>query len=658
MLTMAAITRARRPRPRHPRTRSRTRALAYLVVVLENTHDDRLDEDVAGARPSCSPSSARSTSTCCRRGAGDAAHRRPREGVLGRQGQRRRRHRRHRRAPRRRSPSSWPRSRELAADDRLAGSPGCGHAGDGNVHLSVFQPDPEVRYERAARAVRGGHGARRRHLGRARHRHREAAVLPRARGPGEARPHAPHQGRVRPARHPQPRHHLRLDADRRHDHERRPGPHPHARRRRRRRLLHEPGHLGDALRRRARRRPRDARRARRCSKAWPPAPPTATAAWPTARRRRCCTSAPGLGNGLANLHNARRAHTPIVNIVGDHATYHKQYDAPLESDIETRRRATCRAGSARRRRPTTSAADAAEAVAAAHGPPGQVATLILPADVSWLDGAGPAAPRPVAAPRAGRPTTRSTRRRQGAALAASRPRCSRRHARCARRGLVAASRDRRRHRRQAAGRDVPGPPRARRRASRRRAPRLPRRVRRRSSTGCATSCSSTPRRRCRSSPIPDKPSDLVPDGLRGARARRPAPTTPSARSRALADAVGVAADAARSQPASRPDRPTGALTAETVADAVGALLPEGAIVVRRGATRRALFVAGATAGAPPPRLADPHRRRDRPGLPVGDRRRGRVPRPQGRRASRPTAARCTRCSRCGRRPARASTSPP
>src|SRR3954447_12526780 len=44
---------------------------------------------------------------------------------------------------------------------------------------------------------------------------------------------------------------------------------------------------------------------------------------------------PGLGNGLANLHNARRGHTPVVNIVGDHATYHKQYDAQLESDIET-----------------------------------------------------------------------------------------------------------------------------------------------------------------------------------------------------------------------------------------------------------------------------------------------------------------------------------
>ena len=44
---------------------------------------------------------------------------------------------------------------------------------------------------------------------------------------------------------------------------------------------------------------------------------------------------PGLGNGLANLHNARRAATPVVNIVGDHAVSHRHYDAPLASDIET-----------------------------------------------------------------------------------------------------------------------------------------------------------------------------------------------------------------------------------------------------------------------------------------------------------------------------------
>ena len=66
---------------------------------------------------------------------------------------------------------------------------------------------------RPARAVRAGHRPRRRDLGRARHRHGEAPVLPRARGPGQGRAHAPDQGGVRPQRHPQPRHHLRLPVD-------------------------------------------------------------------------------------------------------------------------------------------------------------------------------------------------------------------------------------------------------------------------------------------------------------------------------------------------------------------------------------------------------------------------------------------------------------
>lgn len=55
---------------------------------------------------------------------------------------------------------------------------------------------------------------------------------------------------------------------------------------------------------------------------------------------------PGLANGLANLHNARRARSPLVNIVGEHAIYHRQYDAPLTSDIEGWR-GRCRPGSAR-----------------------------------------------------------------------------------------------------------------------------------------------------------------------------------------------------------------------------------------------------------------------------------------------------------------------
>ncbi|MDQ3602846.1 MAG: acetolactate synthase large subunit [Actinomycetota bacterium] len=98
---------------------------------------------------------------------------------------------------------------------------------------------------------------------------------------------------------------------------------------------------------------------------------------------------PGLANGLANVHNARRANTPMVNIVGDHATYHKEYDAPLTSDVEgvawpfsdwVRTSADSR----------SVARDGAAAVAAAMTPPGRVATLILPADASWNEADGPA----------------------------------------------------------------------------------------------------------------------------------------------------------------------------------------------------------------------------------------------------------------------------
>jgi len=104
---------------------------------------------------------------------------------------------------------------------------------------------------------------------------------------------------------------------------------------------------------------------------------------------------PGLGNGLANLHNARRARVPVVNIVGDHATYHTPYDAPLQSDIETIARNV--SGWIRTAQSAEELSrDAVDAVIAATGPPGQVATLIVPADVSWQDGAERAAPpRPV-----------------------------------------------------------------------------------------------------------------------------------------------------------------------------------------------------------------------------------------------------------------------
>ena len=98
---------------------------------------------------------------------------------------------------------------------------------------------------------------------------------------------------------------------------------------------------------------------------------------------------PGLANGWANLHNARRAHVPLLNIVGDHATYHSQFDAPLQSDIG----AIASALEGWQRRTLSSddvAHDTADAITAAYGPPGQVATLIMPADVTWGEADTPA----------------------------------------------------------------------------------------------------------------------------------------------------------------------------------------------------------------------------------------------------------------------------
>jgi acetolactate synthase-1/2/3 large subunit len=104
---------------------------------------------------------------------------------------------------------------------------------------------------------------------------------------------------------------------------------------------------------------------------------------------------PGLGNGLANLHNARRANSPVVCLVGAHATDHVRYDAPLQSDIEAAARTVSgwvhTSGTVR-----GIAGDVARAIAASFSDGGQVATLVVPADLSWETGAQPAAPRPAA----------------------------------------------------------------------------------------------------------------------------------------------------------------------------------------------------------------------------------------------------------------------
>ena len=101
---------------------------------------------------------------------------------------------------------------------------------------------------------------------------------------------------------------------------------------------------------------------------------------------------PGLANGLANIHNAKRASSGMVNIVGEHSEQHLQYDPPLMSDIDGLARPLShwvrRAGSAE-----TLAWDTAAAIAKASEHPGRIATLILPGDVSWRE-AGDAPPLP------------------------------------------------------------------------------------------------------------------------------------------------------------------------------------------------------------------------------------------------------------------------
>jgi acetolactate synthase-1/2/3 large subunit len=304
---------------------------------------------------------------------------------------------------------------------------------------------------------------------------------------------------------------------------------------------------------------------------------------------------PGLGNGLANLHNARRARTPVVNIVGDHASYHHRFDAPLESDIASLARpvsgwyrVTARADDV--------GGDTADAVAAAYGPPGQVATLVLPADSSWEEATtGPSAPRPRAASavvaadtidavakvlRSGQPAALLL---GGSALRA--------------RGLHAASRVG-----GASGAPLLGvtfPANLERGAGIPAVDRL----------GYLAEFAQAQLAGVQhlilvdaASPVsffayPHKAGDLVPPACTVHTLVRPGEDAPGALE-ALADLLGAAEKTASPAPSSRPGRPSGEVTTETLAAAIGAVLPAHAVVVDEGNTS-GLFVAGATAGAPP-----------------------------------------------------------
>jgi acetolactate synthase-1/2/3 large subunit len=304
---------------------------------------------------------------------------------------------------------------------------------------------------------------------------------------------------------------------------------------------------------------------------------------------------PGLGNGLANLHNAKRAGVPVVNVVGDHATYHKRYDAPLESDIDAL--AGSVSGWVRRTERTEDVAtDAAASIAAACGPPATIATLMLPADVSWKPGAQPAKLLVGTASAGLRAVSADAVAAAGKALRSGE------------------------HTVLLIGGDAT------------REPGLSAAARIAEATGATLLCETFPTRLERGaglpmvgrlgylaemasyqlagakhlvlagarSPVtffayPGKPSDLVPEACEV---------------HVLAEQSGPAADAlvalaeklapdtsAPTAPASTPELPTGPLTADAVAASVGALLPECAIVVDESNTS-GLTLFGATEGSP------------------------------------------------------------
>jgi len=301
----------------------------------------------------------------------------------------------------------------------------------------------------------------------------------------------------------------------------------------------------------------------------------------------------GLGNGLANLHNARKGRVPVVNIVGDHATHHTKYDAQLQSDIETVAR-NVSSWVRTSQSPAALAGDAVEAIAAAHGPPGQVATLILPADVSWSDGAEPAGPPelatpPVASGEVVEEAVRALRGRGRTAIllggrALREP------------GLVAAGRIA-----AATGAQLLAevfPTRLERGAG------LPP-VERVAYLAELASVQLAGLKHLilvdAKAPVsffayPGKRSYLVPDGC---EVHELAASTDDALGSlgalvAALDAGGF--EAARQEP-SRPERPTGPLTADKVCQAIGAVLPEGAIVSDESQTS-GVTLAAHTAGAP------------------------------------------------------------
>jgi acetolactate synthase-1/2/3 large subunit len=303
---------------------------------------------------------------------------------------------------------------------------------------------------------------------------------------------------------------------------------------------------------------------------------------------------PGFANGIANLHNARRAHSPIVNVIGDHATWHVAADAPLTSDIVSLARPV--SGWVRSAHSAKSlATEMAEAIAAAGHAPGAIATLIVPSDCQWEPADGPAAPIPPVPPEA--PSENAVRavatalRDSGSKAAMLLGGLALRE-----RGLAAAARIA-------------------------------------AATGCRLICETFPARVERGAGMPaverlpyfpeqvldalakfdtlllagarepvaffgypNMPSRLVPERCKLATLATPMQHV-AAGLEALAEAIGTPPAPAAESPVNRPALPTGPLNATSVGAALAALMPEGAIVMDEAATTGLPFFL-TSAGAP------------------------------------------------------------
>jgi acetolactate synthase I/II/III large subunit len=303
---------------------------------------------------------------------------------------------------------------------------------------------------------------------------------------------------------------------------------------------------------------------------------------------------PGFANGIANLHNARRARSPIVNLIGDQATWHVTADAPLTSDIVSLARPV--SGWVQSVRSAASlASTTAQAIAAAGRAPGQVATLIIPSDCQWdpaerhAEPVEPTAP-PAVSSDAIKRAAESIRKGNKVALFLG-------GTGIRGRGLKAAARIA-------------------------------------AKSGCHLMCETFPARLERGAGLPELdrlpyfpeqaiealkpfdtiviagakkpvaffgypnlPSYLIPEGVNTAILADPTDDVPAALE-ALASEIGAPVSVATPSKVSRPDRPVGKLNAMTAGAAIAATMPDGAIVMDEAATTGLPFLA-ASAAAPP-----------------------------------------------------------